>query len=106
MTSFDGSTDALGRTSTGPSARSVPIPRRPDAGGADAPAVMPTVAAPRQPLRLDVGGVVDQVGRRPRTAAATSTSRSEFEELAEPTTSTRSDSAAIARTACCRLVVA
>ena len=45
----------------------------------------------RQPVQVDVAGVVDEVGPRPRPSA-TSTRRSEFDELTDPTTRTRSQS--------------
>ena len=70
------------------------------AGGADAPAVRPIRRHPGQPAELDVRRVVDQVRRRPGPLARPPPAGRELDEFAEPTTSTRSDSAATARTAC------
>ena len=75
------------------------------AGGADAPAVSPIVDTPAsQPSWMSSGPSIRWAGVPARSAV--STSRREFEEFADPATSTRSASAATARTACWRLVVA
>jgi hypothetical protein len=55
---------------------------------------------------IDVGGALDQFRTGVPLRWATSTSRSEFELLGAPITSTRSHSRAIALTAACRLEVA
>ena len=59
-----------------------------------------------QPRQVELGLVLDEVRRARRSRRATSTSRLEFDELGEPTTSTRSHSAAMARTASWRFWVA
>ena len=59
-----------------------------------------------EPGLVDLGGVVDQVGAARPASSATSTRRTEFEELLEPTTITRSASGAICLTACWRFWVA
>ena len=67
--------------------------------------MIPTTDAPAsQPSSMSSAPSIRYAGVPARWAA--STNRSEFDELAEPATSTRSDSAAMARTASCRLVVA
>jgi hypothetical protein len=92
-------------TSTGPSPRSASMICPTTAGGADAPAVIPTTEVPAsQPSSMSSGPSMRYAGVPARCAV--STSRSEFDEFAEPATSTRSDSAAMARTATWRLVVA
>ncbi len=75
------------------------------AGGADAPAVTPIVDTPASQLSsMSDGPSIRWAGVPARCAV--STSRTELEEFADPATSTRPDSAATARAACCRLVVA
>ena len=92
-------------TSTGPRPDSAATIWLTMAGGAEAPAVMPDDRRPGEPAQLDVLRPVDQVGGR-AARSAVSTRRREFDEFAEPATSTTSDSAAIARTASWRFVVA
>ena len=74
--------------------------------GAEAPAVMPSVAMPSNCSH----GISDACCTRSAfgqpARSATSTSRSELELLGAPTTITRSQRAAIAFTASWRLVVA
>src|SRR5439155_22087449 len=92
-------------TSTGPSPASAATIWPTTAGGADAPALMPTVETPAsQPSSMSAGPSMRWAGTPTRSAV--STRRRELDEFAEPATSSRSDSAATARTACCRLVVA
>ena len=66
---------------------------------ADPRARRPPRAGRRRPVRR-------RAGRCTPSRSATSTRRTELDELGEPTTSSRSQSRAMARTACCRLVVA
>ena len=73
--------------------------------GADAPDVMPTISTPSSQRLVDLRRVVDQVRGTP-PARATSTRRFEFDELREPTTSSRSISPSISFTAHCRFEVA
>ena len=92
-------------TSTGPSPARAAMISPTTAGGADAPALRPTVETPAsQPSSMSAGPSISSAGTPARCAV--STSRTELDEFAEPATSTRSDSPATARTACCRLVVA
>ena len=74
--------------------------------GAEAPAVTPIVPASRSHVRVDAALVVDRDARGRPPTCATSTRRLEFEELAEPMTSTTSARAATAFTASWRFCVA
>jgi len=75
------------------------------AGGAEAPAVRPTTETPdSQDSSMSLAPSIRYAGVPARSDR--STSRTEFEEFFEPATSTRSASAATARTAACRFVVA
>jgi len=92
-------------TSTGPRPDSAVMMSSTTAGGADAPAVKPIVDMPAsQSSWISDGPSMRCAGVPARSAV--STSRTELEELTDPATSTRSDSAATARIARCRLVVA
>ncbi len=92
-------------TSTGPRPDSAVMMSSTTAGGAEAPAVRPIVDTPAsQPSWMSDGPSMRCAGVPARSAV--STSRTELEELADPATRTRSASAATARTARCRLVVA
>ena len=62
-----------------------------------------TLLKQRMPVAQAIGAI-EESGAPARSAV--STSRIELEELADPATSTRSESAATARMARCRLVVA
>ena len=85
------------RPSTGPSEASAATSWWTIRSGADAPAVMPTVAAPSAATRRRCPSRRRRGTRgRPR-ARATSTRRFELDEVSEPTTSTTSASRAIAR---------
>ena len=74
------------------------------AGGAEAPAVRPIVDTPVSQLSWISSALSIRCAGVPFRSQA-STSRTELEEFAEPATSTRSASAATARTAACLLVV-
>src|ERR1700750_1050511 len=92
-------------TDRGPSPESAEMISSTTAGGAEAPAVRPIVDTPvSQPSWMSAALSIRCAGVPARSQV--STSRTELEEFAEPATSTRSESAATARTAACRLVVA
>src|SRR6185437_194115 len=94
-----------GLTCVGPSALRFATISSTSAGAADAPAVTPTVDTS---ARAESGTSLTSCTSRARVPAASerSTRRTELEEFAEPTTSRSCASAATARTAFCRLVVA
>jgi len=92
-------------TDRGPSPDRAAMISSTTAGGADAPAVRPITDAPAsQPSSMSSGPSIRCAGVPARSQV--STSRTELDEFADPATSTRSDSAATARTAACLLVVA
>ena len=92
-------------TDRGPSPESAEMISSTTAGGAEAPAVRPIVDTPVSQLSWISSAPSIRCAGVPLRSQA-STSRTELEEFAEPATSTRSESAATARTAACRLVVA
>ncbi len=74
--------------------------------GTEAPLVTPTVVTPSSHSSFRREALSMRWEASAPAARATSTSRTEFEELSEPTTITSSHSGAIVLTATWRLVVA
>src|SRR5437764_644584 len=96
---------ASSSSSSGPSPPMAATTSPTRASGAEAPAVSPTVVASAIHAGSSSLGSSTRWARHP-SRSATSTSRLEFDELAEPTTITTSARRATARTASCRFCVA
>ena len=93
-------------TSPNPSRPSASSTSRTRISGTEAPDVTPTVVAPSNHARSSSAAVSIRYDERAPASSATSTSRTEFDEFADPTVMTTSHAGAIFFTATWRFWVA